>query len=129
MIKCTLSGHDDYGCTTLKLKTITARKNHICEECNREIKKGELYEFYNGIFEGEFFCTKTCLDCVSLRDSFFPMGGYLTGNIRDEIGEHIVYELGGEVDEKCIVQLTPAMKDLVFGLMEEGWKRDDKSRP
>ena len=42
-----------------------------CGECDREIKKGEKYEWYRGQFDGLYQTHNTCLDCVSLRDYFF----------------------------------------------------------
>lgn len=82
-----------------------------------------MYEAYNGVCDDYFYWIKTCLDCVSIRDSFFPKGGYITGDILDTIQEHIIYELAGEVDEKCIIPLTPKARSIVFNMMAEGWER------
>ena len=43
-----------------------ARKAHKCCECRGEIKPGELYEYFSGIWDyPETF--KTCLECAELR--------------------------------------------------------------
>ena len=122
-MECTLSGTCfDEECTTLRCKMFVARKEQRCAECGRTIKKGEEYEGFNGIYGGTFYWVKTCKDCVSLRDAFYPFGGYQFGNIRDEIGEHIIYELNGNVDSSCILPLTPKAKDFVFEAIEEAWE-------
>lgn len=123
-MKCTLSGHfDDEECITLQHRVVTARKNHMCGECGKEITKGERYEVQNLLYDGSFSWYKTCLDCVSIRDAFYPHGGYMFENVMDAVGEQVVFELHGEVDSKCILPLTDRAKDVVFGMIEEAWER------
>jgi len=45
-----------------------ARKPHRCEECGREIRRGERYERVRGIWDGhpDTFCT--CVYCLAIRD-------------------------------------------------------------
>ena len=119
---CTLSGGDyDEVCTTLQNKIVKARKAHKCGECNKEIANGDSYEAQNLVCDGFFFWAKTCLDCVSIRNSFYPYGGYMFENVLDSVGEKIIYELDGNVDSKCILPLTNKAKDVVFGMIEEAW--------
>ena len=47
-----------------------ARKEHVCEECNRTIKIGEQYHRYAGIWEGDFFTNVACLHCSAARKVF-----------------------------------------------------------
>lgn len=44
-----------------------ARVEHICIECRRTIKPGEVYRKDSGIFDGDPFTEKTCRDCCLLR--------------------------------------------------------------
>ncbi len=49
--------------------------------------------------------------------------GYMYGNIRDTVSEHIVCELKGNVSSDCILPLSPGAKEYVFGLIKEAWTR------
>jgi len=124
-MECTLSGHDFEECYTLKNKILTAAKEHKCSECGKAIIKGERFEFYSGKAEGVIFTCKTCLDCVSLRETFYPDGGWYAGSILDEIAENIEYNLNGEVSAECILPLTDAAKEFVFKVIEETWAGQD----
>jgi hypothetical protein len=53
----------------LQESDIRARKNHICCECNRTIKRGEIYERIRGKWDGEWAEFKTCLGCARLRSA------------------------------------------------------------
>ena len=122
-MECTLSGsYDDDDFRTLRQKIFTARKEHKCGECGRAILKGEQYEGYNGVSDGSFYWSKTCLDCLSIRDAFYPFGGFMFGNVLDSVDDHIIYELGGDVSEKCIVPLTDKAKKRVFETIEIAWE-------
>ena len=48
-----------------------SKKTHTCNECNREISPGENYEYLVGKFDGKFYQQHTCMDCLSLRNTFF----------------------------------------------------------
>ena len=49
------------------LKQRVARKEHKCIECHGIIKKGELYDFHSGVWDGQGQSFKVCLDCEELR--------------------------------------------------------------
>jgi hypothetical protein len=55
---------DAYG-----LKKPKAIKAHKCCECGGEIQPGEVYHYHSGIWEGEPFSFKVCIDCDALRDA------------------------------------------------------------
>ena len=121
-MECTIPGSYEFdNCYKLKCLYPVARKKHVCEECGKTIDIGDKYELYYGVQDERIFCVKTCMDCKSLRDSFWPDGGYLFGNIVDAVREQIVYELNGEVSSECILPLTATAKDFVFELIEETW--------
>lgn len=120
-MECTLSGHWDCeeDFRVIKQKTIVSRTTHICDECRRIIEKKEQYEIFVGVHDGHFYTSKTCKDCLSLRNAFYPSGGYLFSNIRSDIEDHIKWELAGEVDEKCIIPLTDKARDFIFNILED----------
>ena len=122
MEECILDpDYDDYS-YRLQQKTVTARKEHVCGECGHTISTGNVYEIYKGVQDGSIFTCKTCLDCVSIRDSFFKDGIAQFGSVLDDVRENIIYELAGVVDSKCILPLTEKAKDRVFGWIEEAWE-------
>lgn len=45
-----------------------ARKEHQCDECNRQIKPGERYERVRMIGDGCPATAKTCVYCLAMRD-------------------------------------------------------------
>lgn len=122
MSECTIDSNvDDFDSTTLQQIIRKANKPHTCEECRRSILKGERYEVYKGVCDGSMYTAKTCLDCVSLRTSFFN-SCWTFGIIRDEIADSISYSHGA-VDSACIVNLTPAAKNFVFEHIEKEWEK------
>lgn len=96
--------------------TPVARKEHKCCECRRVIKKGERYTREKGKWE-TFHVYKTCIDCTSIRDAFFQ-NGYMYERVLSDVREEI-NNLGGDVPESCMLQLTPAAFDKVAVMIEE----------
>lgn len=96
-----------------------AKKEHVCHECERTIKKGEQYKKETYKFEGQFECYKTCVDCLSLRDNFFCSFYY--GRIWDDI-EQELHQSGGIFNESCLSWLTPKSREKVCEIIEKTWK-------
>ena len=46
-----------------------ARKEHTCCECLSVIAKGEKYQLFEGVWDGEFSRYRTCLICADVRDT------------------------------------------------------------
>ncbi len=107
----------------IKQKVQVARKPNQCHECDRKINVGEKYEYYFGKTDGESFYSITCLDCVSIRESFF-CDGYNFGGTYVYLEEHI-NEMDGEISSDCIIGLTPRAKDIVCGMIEKCWNDCD----
>lgn len=57
-----------------------ARKPHKCCECDKEIHKGQRYQFISGLWDGEWDSYKTCLPCASIRNQYCPHGA-IFGNL------------------------------------------------
>ena len=45
----------------------TARKQHKCCECSREIAPGEPYEYIGGVWSGKGANFATCVECAEIR--------------------------------------------------------------
>jgi hypothetical protein len=124
-MECQLDGHDfsDYEYETLFSGRVVAALPLTCTECERTINEGEAYDLYRGLeveTEREYTIT-TCSDCKSIQDAFWASNAGLTGQMLDTLRDHIVFDLHGSVDSKCILPLTPAAKARVFEMIEEAW--------
>ena len=66
-----------------------ARKEHKCGECYRTIEKGERYNRYSVMYEGDFSEHKMCKDCNSVAESYFNafIFGEVWEYVRNEIDE------------------------------------------
>jgi len=115
---------DDYEvakCGTQK--TQKARKEHKCTECGRTIQPGEEYEYYWGVWDYGPETYKTCMDCLSIRESFFCKG-YIFSNLYQDLIEHIYYE-GGQITSECLTPLTKTAREQVCEIIERVWEEDE----
>lgn len=46
----------------------SARGQHKCSECGRQILKGEGYQSISGKWDGDFYTNKTCAHCLELKN-------------------------------------------------------------
>lgn len=109
--------------TTLNQKVVTAKKKHKCGECHRDIEPGERYEFYSGRIEGEFGVEKTCIDCLSVRDSAIFCNGFAFQQVWDDICE-LIGE--GEINWSAIAEFTGPAKEKIFAIIENSYWWDDE---
>ena len=59
----------DEPCESWEEKTVVARVQHRCSECNVLIPKGERYERATGLLSGEGWKTwRRCMVCVALQE-------------------------------------------------------------
>jgi len=78
---------DDYDPPRCYLETVrTARKDHSCCECGKQIKTGEKYEEVTGIWDGHPDRHRTCIICVRIRSHYCP-NGFLFGELRETLFE------------------------------------------
>jgi len=105
----------------LKSEISTAKKQLVCCECNRRIPIGEKYEFIQNTlcWEKNIYTHITCLDCKSIKDSFFKCG-YHYEHIIEDLEFHIE-EYAGEISSDCIVSLTKRAKGMVCDMIEKYW--------
>jgi len=111
---------DCYGSPELYSKKMkTARKCHRCNECYRTILPKERYEYFAGKWDGVFETYKTCPTCLDIRNAFF-CEGWNFGEVMEDFKEHVA-DMGGDISEDCIVELSPPARDKVCGLIEQYW--------
>lgn len=96
-------------------RTHRSRAPHKCHECHRVIEPGEMYRYESGIWEIGFASYKTCLDCLSLRNTFFC--DFVYGSIWETFEEE-AFENGGKFSPACIAQLTSATKRNVLDIIK-----------
>lgn len=106
-------------CANSAPKIITAKKKHECCECRKYILPGRQYERIALFCVGTVDVYKTCIDCKSVRDSFFCSWYY--EEVWEELDEHI-RSLNGEIASDCIVKLTKKARDRVCDMIERAWK-------
>ena len=117
---CIIDTAEDFGYAEFATdKIVKARTSHKCDECNRTIEKGELYEKTTGKWEGEFYTYKTCSDCLSLRKIFFCTWRY--GELWNDFWEDFCY---WRDDDKSpyfykLEALTPRARDIILEAIED----------
>lgn len=117
---CAVDVYVDEFADTLTDETRKARKHHKCGECGGDINLGDTYEYYKGAHDGTIFTSKTCLDCLSIRNVFFH-NGYYFGQIIESFQE-FVSENNGKIAEDCITELTPGAQEHVCSIIGEEWQ-------
>ena len=89
----------DYG--TIKRRTTEEPESVIlliCGECGGQIQIGEIFrKEKTEYFDRPTMTEITCMDCISIRDTFFCDGWYY-GMIHEFLQEHI-NDLDGEISE------------------------------
>jgi len=126
MTSCSCAVYLDVDCdSTLAVETIRkARKSYRCYECKGVISVGERYEETTQKYDGDFSRYRTCLDCVSVRDSLF-CGSWYWGQLWEHLGDHFS-ENGGDVpSSECMMALTQKAREKVCALIEKIWSRTD----
>lgn len=67
----------------------TARREHVCGECQRTIAVGEQYEAICGKCDGSMVRYKTCRHCIAARAWLSrECGGWLFEGVLPDLQEH-----------------------------------------
>lgn len=61
-----------------------ARKTYKCYECDEDIKPGQKYNKYVGVWDGRFNTYRTCMPCNRIREKYCPHG-FIFGELRESI--------------------------------------------
>lgn len=84
-----MADYSDGRCVILSDAYFKARKEHLCSECHRKIRIGEIYRRECTLFEGLKSTHKTCAHCQVVRHWLnFECGGFIYSQIEDDIREH-----------------------------------------
>ena len=116
---CIYVDHSSDTIKTLTYEKRVSRKMHTCSECGNDIAVGQTYEYFYGVLDGKFYTYRTCVDCLSVQDSFFCEGRVFEGTWI-MIDEHIE-EMGGQISSDCLVPLTKLARDKVCDMIEQYW--------
>jgi hypothetical protein len=113
-----------------------AGTEHTCCECRRVIDLGEEYESaWGGYYKYDEDDNETlqnideyatCIDCVSIIDSFFCNGRLYHGMwemLEGHLDEMVAY--GPGIADSCITPLTDVARDMVCDMIEERWDDDE----
>lgn len=67
-----------------------ARKVYRCDECRRDIQKGESYRRTVGLYDGHWSTNKVCSHCMVAAEWLLTnCGGYMDNGVLDDIREHV----------------------------------------
>ena len=114
---CCLTG--DYECdeqTFYHEEMRTARKEHKCRECRKTIKPGELYNRAAGANDGRMWSNKTCGTCDEIRKHFYCDGGWMFGQLWEDIHEQL---FANEFRFECMKGLSTKARDVVL----DDWRK------
>lgn len=90
----------------------TARKPHVCGECDGRIEPGEVYEYVCGAWDSVFDFFKTCTHCETARN--FYVGDCDSKSFRDfDEGEFLFGRVCHDLLQ--FAQDTPPGAGLKFG--------------
>lgn len=109
---CPLTSSGDFegpSCSSTTLRT--ARKDHICCECDLGIKKGDKYEYTSGVWDGYPDSFKTCLSCKEIRDHF-SCDGWMYGHLWSDLEENFFPSM--KAGGPCMEGLSPEAKARLF---------------
>jgi superfamily II helicase len=78
--------------TLIDIKTVKARKKHICQECGETINEKENYQRVKGLWEGEWDNFTICKICSDIRDDLCPYAPFteLKESIKEYYGVDLV---------------------------------------
>lgn len=95
---CNYDGEIPEFCNT---RYVTAKKEHICYECDETIKVGDKYEYTFGKWDGYVNEFKTCITCVKIRTDVC-CDTWVFGSLRNDIWETygVDYVTGETKDDK-----------------------------
>lgn len=78
-----------------------SRKDRKCTECGRVVPAGTPHQLHVGTFEGEISEYRTCLLCVEVRTTFSCTGGFVYG----QLWEDLEYAFDDGITTGCLDKL------------------------
>ena len=68
-------------------------RDRRCDECQRDVAKGERYLYWTGLFDGYWSTGQVCLQCYeAARWLRVACEGYLWNAIAEDLAEHVTGE-------------------------------------
>ena len=93
---CMYDPHEQDGGVYFGSGPRRARKEHICGECRRAIRKGERYFRAAGVQDGYAWDAKQCAQCAAAAGWLVKeCGGFLFGGVQQDLEEHLDEVTGG----------------------------------
>jgi len=66
---------DIEACPVWNERIRAARKEHVCDCCDRQIARGDVYLAHSHVFDGSASSEKMCAICTIVRDDFAAAHG------------------------------------------------------
>lgn len=77
------------NCSLYEEKIRKARKDHVCCECGKAIRKGTQYHYVKGCWEGQFDEYKTHIGCNNLRVQLCASFGDLNRTVAECLNDDV----------------------------------------
>ena len=124
MTDCSIDVYDGDDVEFAHVEMRKAAKAHVCGECGRTIEPGETYEVVKLKSFGYFDTEKTCVDCLSLRETFFCSYLYhaLWEHFFESFSDWWYYDLP---ELWKLENLTPRAREIVFQWIANHEKDDE----
>ena len=99
--------------TVYRASRRVARKQYRCEECSRNIKPGEKYEYVFAVWDGSPGYMKTCGECVSMRQ-------WVKNNV-----PCLCFSHGSTIDDCCqaVIEAKHRAPEETRGLIFGFWRK------
>ena len=110
----------DDGIESIREKTVMAKRQFSCVECECEIPSGHPFRLEVGRDrEGAYTVNTTCPTCYELRERFCCSWYY--GMVLEDICEAL-YENNGEMELGCLDGLSVDARDFIIEALEAAWE-------
>jgi len=122
---CSIDGYAGDGYENPQREVLTNNSDLLilkCGECDRQINKGDVFEWYRGEYDGKACTHHTCSDCLSFRDNFF--GDWTFEELWETFSDYMD-DCGWQVPEKCLSKVTPAARAKICEMIEKYWEGEE----
>jgi len=91
LIACDCSVDIDERADKSLVRTMVARKEHVCCECGEKITRGQEFELYNIQWFDVWVSYKTCIPCTRIRGHYCAHGFHF-GMLREQIEDCLGFD-------------------------------------
>ncbi len=123
MMCCPLDSGEDDRPEFHTTKIVTGRKAYSCHECRDPIPVGTKHEYVSGKWDGDVSQFRNCLSCVEIRNHFACGGGFVYGEVWEDIRENFFPDM--KAGGPCMEGLSPEAKNRLFTLRMEWLSEQD----